>query len=410
MTYSTGEPLGSRPRDEAGDAQDTQDVGLLSPVSAGTASERLTGDRALVDAMVRVEAALLHALADTQLAPADVRADAARMDAAAIDPRRLALDAAEGGNPVIPLVTLLRDQVGARHRCWVHIGATSQDVLDSALMLVSSSVARQVEADLLRLAGSLAALADQTRSVPMVARTLTQQAMPTTLGMRVSGWLAGVHDAVRMIRACTSLPVSLGGPVGTAAAYGTAAAEVAEAFAAHLGQRAPVSPWHTRRTPVVGLGTALTIAGEGCGKIAADVLVMSQSEVGEAREGTRGTSSSMAHKANPAQSILVASAARQLPALLSVLATSAAAEQERPAGAWHAEWQTLRTMLRLAGGAVERTADLVAALELDHEAMQRNLDRLVAAVGEDESWVGTQTEHVGVWIDRVLAQHEEVCG
>jgi len=116
----------------------------------------------------------------------------------------------------------------------------------------------------------------------------------------------------------------------------------------------------------------------------------------------------MAHKANPAQAVLVASAARQLPALSAVLAGSAVAEQERPAGAWHAEWQTLRTLIRLAAGAAERTADLTAALRLDREAMRRNLDQLVGAVEQDPDWVASRTAHVDVWIDRVLVRYEEV--
>jgi 3-carboxy-cis,cis-muconate cycloisomerase len=226
--------------------------------------------------------------------------------------------------------------------------------------------------------------------------------------MRAAGWLAGVHDAVRTVRTCTTLPVSLGGPVGTAAGYGDRGPAVLEAYAEALGQRAAVSSWHTRRTPVVGLSTAMTITGEVCGKIAADLLLMSQTEVGEAREPTAGPSSAMAHKANPAQSVLVASAARQLPALASVLAGSAAAEQDRPAGAWHAEWQPLRLVLRLAGAAAERTAVLLPQVSFDHDAMRRNLDLLVKRVGEDDAWVVAQTAHVDVWIDRVLSQHEEV--
>ncbi|HEX6517299.1 MAG TPA: lyase family protein [Nocardioidaceae bacterium] len=403
MTYSPAEPAGGR-----GDA--AADVGLLSPVYAGTTGEALTGDRAFVDAMLRAEAALLHALADEGLAPDTARAAAETVAATPVDPRRLALDAVRDGNPVVPLVRLLRERVGEQHAAWVHLGTTSQDVLDTATMLVAAEVCRAVEQHLLTLAGTLATLADRTRAVPVVARTLTQQALPTTLGLRVSGWLAGVHDAIRMIRTCTTLPVSLGGPVGTAAAYGEQGPGVLEAFAERLGQRAAVSSWHTRRTPVVGVGTALTVTGGACGKIAADVLAMSLSEVGEVREGTAGGSSAMAHKANPAQSVLVAAAARQLPALASVLGSSMAAEQERPSGAWHAEWAPLRTMLRLAAGAAERTAAMVPGLRFDEESMRRNLDRLVQALGEDESWVRARTAPAGVWVDRVLAQHEEVCG
>ncbi|HET6626635.1 MAG TPA: lyase family protein [Nocardioidaceae bacterium] len=394
----------------AEDFSDVADVGLLSPVSAGTVAEAVTGDRAVVAAMVRAEAALVRALVETKLAPDGAAAAARAIDGADPDPRALALAATEGGNPVIPLVEHLRAAAGRDNARWVHFGTTSQDILDTALMLVASEVAWRIISDLTRLAGTLARLAEETRSVPLVARTLTQQALPTTLGLRVSGWLAGVHDAVRVVRTCTALPVSLGGPVGTGSAYGADGPAVVEAFARILGQRAPVASWHTRRTPMIGLATALTVAGAACGKIAADLLVMSQTEVGEAREGTGGSSSAMAHKANPAQSVLVASAARQLPALGAVIGGSAAAELERPAGAWHAEWQPLRMMLRLAGGAVERTADLVSGVHFDHDAMRRNLDQLVDTVGKDEAWVRAHLEHVDAWIDRVLAQHEEVFG
>ena len=389
-------------------ADDSADLGLLSPVSAGTAAEAMTGDRAVVAAMVRAESALVRALVETKVAPPSAAAAAEVIESARADVRELALAATEGGNPVIPLVKMLRAAAGDEDAAWVHFGATSQDILDTALMLVASEVTQQIEAGLTELASTLATLVEQNRAVPLVARTLTQQALPTTLGMRASGWLAGVHDAVRVVRTCTTLPVSLGGPVGTTSSYGADGPAVVESFARLLGQRAAVSSWHTRRTPVVGLATTLTVAGEACGKIAADLLVMSQTEVGEAREAAGGSSSAMPHKTNPAQSVLVASAARQLPALASVIASSAAAEQERPAGAWHAEWQPLRTMLRLSGAAVERTTDLVASVQFDHEAMRRNLDLLVTTLGENQAWVTSHIEHVDVWIDRVLTQHGEV--
>jgi 3-carboxy-cis,cis-muconate cycloisomerase len=386
------------------------DVGLLAPVWAGTTAESLTSDDAFVQAMLRVEAGLLSALAATGLAPSSVGEAAAAVAGLTFDARDLALSAVAGGNPVIPLVDLVRTAVPDDVASHVHRGATSQDVLDTAMVLVASAVCRQVESDLTSLAAFLARLSDTARSVPAVARTLSQQALPTTLGMRASGWLAGVHDAIRVVRTCTTLPVSLGGPVGTAAAFGADGPAVVDAFADALGQRAPVGSWHTRRTPVVGLATAMTVTAAACAKIAADVLVMSQTEVGEAREGGGGSSSSMAHKANPAQSVLVVSAARQVPALTAVVASSAFPEQERPAGAWHAEWQPLRSALRLAGGAAQRSASYLPEVVFDHDAMAANLARLTATLGEDDRWVAAQTAHVGVWIDRVLAQHEEVCG
>jgi len=386
------------------------DVGLLSPVSAGTVAESLTGDDAVLAAMVRAEAALLTALAAAGLAPASAGDAAGSLASVRVDARSLALDATPGGNPVIPLVPLLRSAVPEDVARWVHFGATSQDVLDTALMLVASDVLRQVESDLTVLAGFLASLCASARSAPLVARTLTQQALPSTLGMRAAGWLASVHDAVRVVRTCTTLPVSLGGPVGHGSAFGARGPAVLSAFADALGQRAPASSWHTRRTPVVGLATALTVTGAACAKIAADLLVMGQAEVGEACEGSGGASSSMAHKANPTQSVLVVSAARQLPALASVLGVSAVAEQERPAGAWHAEWQPLRTMLRLAGGAAERTSTYLPDVVFDHDAMQRNLGLLLTALGKDPAWATAEIAHVGVWVDRVLTDHEEVFG
>lgn len=397
----------SRPGD---DGLDVADLGLLSPVVAGTAVERMTGDRAFAAAMVRMEAGLIRALVSTALAPAEAAEAADAVASVDPDVRELALAAVDGGNPAIPLVRHLRSVVDPAQAAWVHHGATSQDVVDTALALVATAVARHVEQDLLRLGDTLARMADEHRALPVVARTLTQQALPTTFGMRLSGWLAGVDDAVLLLRRCTPLPVALGGPVGTTSAYDGQGPEVADALAAELDLAAPVVPWHTRRTPVTEVAHALATAVAACAKVAADVLVMAQQEVGEVREGQGGPSSAMTHKANPAQSVLVASAGRQAPALVAVLLASAVAEQERPAGAWHAEWQTLRALLRLAGGAAERTAGLVDGLTLDADAMRRNLDHLRQAVGEDESWVERHTAHVGVWVDRSLARHREVRG
>ena len=377
------------------------DVGLLSPVSAGTAVEALTGDHAVVTAMVRAEVALLHALVETGIAPPSL--DLTTLPDLTPDPRTLAIDAVAGGNPIIPLVGWLRTRLGPDTARWVHHGATSQDIVDTALMLIGADVARQIDADLTTAAELLAQLTVDTRSVPMAARTLSQPAMPTTLGMRACGWLAGIHDAVRALRDRLPLPASLGGPVGTAAAYGDAGPAVVDALAAGLGLRAPVRSWHTRRTPVIELATALTVVTGMCGKIAADVLAMAQ--IGEAHEGTAGRSSSMAHKANPVRSVLVASAARQAPALLAVLAASATAEQERPAGAWHSEWQPLRMLLRVAGGAAAHTVDLIQAARFDHAAMRRNLDLLSAVAGTGPDWVDPHLAHVDVWIDRVLSEH-----
>jgi 3-carboxy-cis,cis-muconate cycloisomerase len=383
---------------------DVADVGLLSPVWVGTLAESLTSDRDLVDAMLAFEAALSGALAEHGLAAG---AAAGTVD---LDPRGLARGSVAPGNPTIPLVAALRAALPEDRAAAVHHGATSQDVVDSALMVVSSAVLRQVDVHLVGLAARLATLADQHRARPCVARTLTQQAMPTTLGFRIATWLAGVLAALDAVRSCLPLPVSLGGPVGTAAGYGSAGPAVVASVAERLQLAAPVVSWHTDRSPVLRLAGALTSVGNACGRICADLLLMAQTEVGEVDDGSGGASSAMAHKSNPTRSVLVAAAAHQLPPLLASVAGSGAAASERPPGAWHAEWQPLRTMLRLAGAAAERTADIAADVTFDEDALGRNLATLVTAAGEDDRWVEEQTAHVGVWIDRVLARQEEVGG
>ena len=379
------------------------DVGVLSPVWVGTRAEQLTSDRAVVSAMEAFELWLTEALRELGPVP-DLRFDPAEKDV-----RSIAVGAVEPGNPTLPLVAAMRSGLSDDDARFVHLGATSQDLVDSALMLVAKLLLAHVEEQLLAVAERLAALADQHRDTRCVARTLTQQALPTTLGFRVAGWLAGVDDALELVRACRPLPVSLGGPVGTAAAYGAAGPAVAASLARMLDLSAPVMSWHTRRTPVLTLATALVAAGDACGRIAADLLLMGQTEVGEADDGSAGASSAMAHKANPTRSVLVSSAARQLAPLLGSVASSGAGASERPAGDWHAEWQPLRTMLRLAGAATERTRDTVAEMTFDVDAMAGNLDRLLDRLGRDDDWAAAQTAHVGVWIDRVLARHQELC-
>jgi 3-carboxy-cis,cis-muconate cycloisomerase len=271
------------------------------------------------------------------------------------------------------------------------------------MMLLATDVLEVVTEDLAAIADRLSELAVRYRDLPVVARTLGQQALPTTLGLRVAGWLIGTQDAIDAIHALQPLPAALAGPVGSAHAYGADGPAVLEAFAERLGLSAPALSWHTRRGAVLGLANALVMVGAAVGKIATDVLVMSQTEIGEVRESTGGTSSSMAHKANPVRSVLIGSAARQLPALGAIVGASAVAEQERPAGAWHAEWQPLRTMLRLAGGATALARELVDGLVFDEDALARNLELLRSALGEDETWTTPHLLAANVWIDRALA-------
>nr|WP_078644276.1 lyase family protein [Streptomyces varsoviensis] len=547
------------------------DSGLLAPAWAGSAAEAATGDAAYLTALLDAEAALTRAQAALGQAPrsaADAATAAARADA--FDVRDLALRARDGGNPVIPLAAVLTAAVARTDpaaAAYVHRGATSQDILDTALMLVAARTLPTITADLARAAEALAALAAAHRATPMPGRTLTQHAVPTTFGLKAAGWRALLLDAHDRLTALhPTLPAQLAGATGTLAAFtayssaglaaapdadpaaaretdptdapdgpgtavtgvgdtgsapsaagpsgaagraavprgdgpggapaaagpadapdgpgtavtgvgdtgsapsangpsgaagrapvpmadgsgdasaaagpgdgpdgpgtavrgdgsggpaaaapaaraGAPGAEASELgvtarpasgpaalagvpasgapapgggqppgdgalglvgrFAAEVGLAEPGLPWHTLRTPVADLAAALAFCSGALGKLAADVLVLSRTEIGEAAEGEGGGSSAMPHKRNPVRATLIAAAARQAPALAAVLVQSLAAEDERPAGAWHAEWQTLRELLRLAGGAAHQAAELAEGLKVFPQRMRENLD------------------------------------
>ncbi|NUR25947.1 MAG: 3-carboxy-cis,cis-muconate cycloisomerase [Catenulispora sp.] len=431
--------------------------------------------------MIEVEVALSRAQG-TRAVPAVLP------DAAALAP-----EARSGGNPVLPLLEALDDP-------HLHQGPTSQDILDTALMITAR---RALTFTLLDVDAAIAAttrLAAEHRDTPMVARTLTQQAVPTTFGLKAAGWRHLLITARRALAATAqALPVQLGGAGGTLASFvamaeaerGSGAADqdlpstdsmashgepaalaaghdhspaaagpiaqpnlpttdtlptgpdrapaaaspiaqpnlpttdtlptatphrfadtpsdtlptagavpeppsaaseqlaeppldpavaasltLVARVAANLDLAIPLLPWHVLRTPIADLASSLALASGALGKVAADVLVLSRTEIGEVSEGVGGVSSTMPHKANPVRATLIASAARQVPALTSILFASVSAEDERPAGAWHAEWQPLREALRLVGGAAATAAELLGALRVHPERMAANLAQL----------------------------------
>jgi 3-carboxy-cis,cis-muconate cycloisomerase len=366
----------------------TADVGLLSPFWAGSPIAAATSDQAIISALLEVELALLEAYAGLQLVPASVPASVgATARSLAIDPAELAAHATAGGNPVIPLVGQLRAAVATRDpdaAAWVHRGATSQDILDTALMVTARRGLELVLEDVQRIATALAALAGQHRRTAMVARTLTQHSVPTTFGLKAAGWLHGVVQAGRRLnRTRTALPVQWGGAGGTLASFtvlgGRAAAiAVGEAIADQLGLRPSLIPWHTQRAPVTEVGDAATQLTDALGKIACDVLVLTRPEIDEVQEpraGGRGLSSAMPQKRNPVLSVLIQAAARRAPAVAATLHACAVAVDERPDGAWHAEWSAFREALRLAGGAAHLAAELTSGLIVNVDAMRTNLLR-----------------------------------
>ncbi|MFB6570746.1 3-carboxy-cis,cis-muconate cycloisomerase [Streptomyces noursei] len=373
--------------DGAFPAYDEPDAGLLDPVRVGSAAEAATGETAVLQALLDAEAALTRAQAALGLAPAAAAravTEAARADR--FDARELALRGRDGGNPVIPLVAALTAAVPDAHAPYVHRGATSQDILDTALMLVAHRTTGLVVADLEAAAGALARMAGEHRDTPVAGRTLTQHAVPTTFGLKAAGWRSLALDARdRLLAVRGTLPAQLGGAAGTLAAFQADAQamdaappadalRLLDAYAREVALAAPELPWHGLRTPVADLAGALTFTAGALGKLAADVLLLSRTEVGEVSEGTGGGSSAMPHKANPVRATLVAAAARRAPGLAAVLYGCVAAVDERPAGAWHAEWETLRDLLRLVGGAARDAAELVAGLDVHPARMRTNLD------------------------------------
>ncbi|MEV5550529.1 3-carboxy-cis,cis-muconate cycloisomerase [Streptomyces sp. NPDC052309] len=362
-------------------AETPDDAGpsLLAPGWAGSPAAAATGDGAYLRALLDAEAALTRAQAALGLAPAGAAtAVTEAADPARFDVRSLAERARAGGNPVIPLVADLTRAVGEEYGPYVHRGATSQDILDTATMLVAVRTLDLVLADLERTGRALAGLAAEHRDTAMPGRTLTQHAVPTTFGLKAAGWRSLVLDARdRIVAVRDGLPAQLGGAAGTLAAFAaygaTDPAALPAAYARELGLRAPLLPWHTLRTPVADLAGCLAFAAGALGKVAADVLTLSRTEIAEVAEGSGGGSSAMPHKANPVRATLIAAAARRAPQLAATLYGALAAEDERPAGAWHAEWEPLRELLRLTGGAARDAAELTEGLRVHPGAMRAHL-------------------------------------
>ncbi len=381
---------------------------LLSPVWAGTEVSSITGDRALLRNLLQVEACWGEVLAEAGHAG---QQDAQALRGLADDPEgveglapaELARAAVGGANPVIPMLASLRTALKERGagESALHRGATSQDILDSALVLMVRRAGEQMLQHGYAAGESLAELAREHRNTLCAARSLTKHALPTVFGLRAATWLDGLTQAsAGLEEALRLLPLQWGGAVGTQAALvdmagPSEARELTGQLAHRLGL--PVSrPWHVQRQRLLQVASAAAGLAAALGKAAGDVLMLQRPEVGELREPSavgRGGSSAMPHKQNPVLSTLIRSAAIAAPGQLSSLYSAAgAAHDERPDGAWHAEWAPLRELLRLTGGAVSRAQELFSGLEVDTERMWTNLrtggdlvvsERLMAALGPE---------------------------
>jgi len=358
--------------------------GLLSPVTGGIDG---ASDHAVAFAMVTAELALLRAFAREGLAPAavgEVAWEAQREPWFDLDVAGLARASVADGNPVIPLLPQVRARIAAidpEASIWVHRGATSQDILDTALMMVGADICSRIDHLLRAVEGGVLRLAQQHRDDPAVARTLTQHAVPTTIGLRAARWLDALGRVRRRLASvATQLPAQLGGAGGTLASFvelfgEDAAAALPGAFALELGLRAPDAPWHTDRWPILELGDALVAVVAALGVVGSDVAQLARTELGEVSVAGGGGSSAMPQKQNPVDAVLLRSAAMRAPGLAATLHLAAGlAVDERPDGAWHAEWPALQELLRLALGSGTRAAALTSQLTLHPDRARENLE------------------------------------
>ena len=349
----------------------------------------LMSSRALVAALVRVELAWYAVLADAEIAPqVQLPAESALSAVSDQELAELAESAESGGNPVIPLLVLLRarlDHVTPVASPWLHMGLTSQDALDTALVLQLRDTLSAVLAEISLQAQVLRDLADRHRRTLAAARTLTQHAVPTTFGLTAAGWLQAVLDAVDdLVRVRGSLPVQVGGAAGTLAAVAelagsaTRAVALGEDLARRLRLQSSV-PWHTSRRTFTRTADVLVAVTDAWGRIANDVLIRVRPEIGELSEGNvpgRGRSSTMPQKRNPVLSVLIRRAALAAPGLGAELhAAAAAAVDERPDGGWHAEWAPLRTLARQTVVAGRETTELVSTLVVHADRMLQTAQR-----------------------------------
>lgn len=353
---------------------------LQHPFMSASALAECNG-QAMVAAMLAFELALADVQEARGALPEGASGQMRRLlEAHAFDLEAIAAGIASGGNAAIPFVKQARAALPAELKRYFHQGATSQDVVDSALMLLLRPRLAALDALLQRCRAAALPLMRAHGETVMVGRTLMQQALPITFGVKVAHWAIGLEQARRRL-AGVELPVQFGGAVGVHSGLeepggDNRGLDFMDAIAQRLGLAAPVLPWHTDRQPIHALGTALDAAAGAAEKLALDVALLTQTEVGEVAEPSApgmGESSSMPHKRNPVRCALIRGAARQVHGHTTVLLNAAAQPLERGLGEWHAEWAPLIDSALLLEGALEQAAVLLEGLEVNPEAMKRNL-------------------------------------
>ena len=338
--------------------------------------------RATLARMLEFEAALAHAQARLGMIPGPAAEHIAAACAVEyFDVEAIKRETAASSSAAIPMVNALTARVAARDAdaaLYVHWGSSTQDVMDSALMLQARAGLDVLMSRLQHVADALVALTRSHGETLMVARTLSQHALPTTFGYKCALWLdAMVSAGLELARLRGSLPLQFGGAAGTLAAYGARGLELRDALAHHL-RLAAVLPWHTDRTVIRALAAALAMAAASAGKLANDLILMMQTEVGELREAAgaaRGGSTALPHKRNPVAAIAVTAGAHRVPGQLAALFSCFDHSHERASGAWHAEWQSLRELFVTLGAMLEQLDAAGSGIEVNTEAMRANLDR-----------------------------------
>ncbi|MGE8336920.1 3-carboxy-cis,cis-muconate cycloisomerase [Pseudomonas laurylsulfatiphila] len=340
-------------------------------------------DQGRVQAMLDFEAALARAEARVGLIPTSAVAPIqAACSAGLYDFAALGEAIATAGNSAIPLVKALGKQIAAQNaeaERYVHLGATSQDVMDSGLVLQLRRALELIESDLAQLGQTLAKQAERYVATPLAGRTWLQHATPVTLGMKIAGWLGAVTRSRQRLAELKPrlLVLQFGGASGTLAALGEQAMPIAQALAEELQLTLPEQPWHTQRDRVVEFGAVLGLIAGSLGKLGRDVSLLMQTEAAEVFEPSapgKGGSSTMPHKRNPVGAAVLISAATRVPGLLSTLFSAMPQEHERSLGLWHAEWETLPEICCLASGSLQHALLIAQGLEVDAGRMAHNLD------------------------------------
>jgi 3-carboxy-cis,cis-muconate cycloisomerase len=350
------------------------------------------GDASILGAMLSFESALARVQADLGIIPR-AAADAIQKVASVhdLDIAAIARDARESGTFVVPFVKALTARVRAsdpESASFVHWGATSQDVSDTALVLTLKGARSILLVDHEPLDGALRTLSERHARTIMLARTLLQPAGPTTFGLKVAEWVAALARGWARVetRFDDALVLQFGGASGTLAALGDRGPAVAAALARELGLRNPDAPWHAYRDRLAALMAALGIYTGTLGKIARDVSLLMQDEVGEVSE-PGGGSSSMPHKRNPAGCAIALAASVRLPSLVSAFLTGMVQEHERAVGGWHAEWPTIAAAVQTTGSALEAIADVVDGFEVFPDRMRENLERTKGTIFAERAMV-----------------------